>query len=70
MKAIARERLDGDCDVLLGCRKVDDNRSGLRDVSEGTLDTFFGVSSETDDPPIGLERRLWAPEALRDGEIT
>jgi len=35
-----------------------------------TLDTFFGVSSETDDPPIGLERRLSVPEALRDGEIS
>lgn len=65
---IASDILNGDADVMEGCRKIVFLRGSL-DMPE-TLDpdllVVVAIESELDDVPVGPARKQWAPEALAD----
>lgn len=63
---IARSILSGQLDVLDGCRALVSHvtAAGLTDDPDAAV--IVGVESETDDLPLGGERRAWHVESLRD----
>lgn len=66
---IAHRALAGRYDPLLACRDLADLRKQLPRVTDAIMDRFVGVASEVDDLPIGVERKHWAPEALRAKDV-
>ena len=68
-KEIACSALDGTCDLLLACRELASLRKQLSHVPADVLNTFIGVASETDELPIGSERKHWSIGALKLKDI-
>ena len=63
-KHIALRTLFNGYDIFLACRDLVSLRSRLTSVPMSIMDTFVAIESETEDLPLGSERRLWASEAL------
>lgn len=61
---IASEVLDGNVDIISGCRKILTYRSRIRGVSDETWDVITAIASETDDIPLGDVREAWDANAL------
>jgi hypothetical protein len=60
--------LNGQRDLLEGCRRIVRYRAGLskQDLSDDDLMFMVVVESELDDVPTGPARPHWAPEALAE----
>ena len=60
--------IDGQRDLLQGCRNIVRYRAGLckPDISDDDLMFMVVVESELDDVPTGPARSHWAPEALAE----
>ena len=63
-RRIAEETLAGRYDLLLACRDLAALRRDLSFLPDRVMDVFVAVASETDELPIGIERRQWAVSAL------
>lgn len=60
--------LDGQRDLLQGCRNVVRFRAGLSrpEMSDDDLMYMVAVESELDDVPVGPARPHWAPDVLAE----
>jgi len=65
----ARAALAGQYDVLEACVDIDLARHELIGVPDDIMKVFLVVSSEADALPLGIDRRNWEPEALRQKDI-
>lgn len=62
----ARQMLDGELDLVEGCRKLAQLHHRSRAPDSDAILTVIGFASETDDLPIGAERERWAIDALKE----
>ncbi len=64
--SVAAGMVEGEIDLLEGCRAIVRLRGSLSDPEQSDPDllVFVAVESEVDDMPFGLARQHWAPEAL------
>lgn len=61
---VARRMLDGDLDLIEGCRLLVHHLREVGIAREPDALTILGIESETDHLPIGDERARWHPAAL------
>lgn len=61
---VADDMLNGNTDLLEGCRMIVSQRSRLPEGNDGVFDVFVGVESELDDIPVGRARDIWTRESL------
>ena len=64
-REVALRALGHSFDILLASQVLAGLECDLPCVDERVMSVFAGIASETDDLPLGDERRLWAEEALR-----
>lgn len=63
--SIAREMLEGDFDLLIGCRAIAGLYSNASEPEDDIFMLFRAVASEIDKWPIGVARDLCDPEYLK-----
>lgn len=61
---IAGGVLDGEVDIISGCRKILAYRSMIPGVSVEAWDVITAIASETDDIPVRDVRDIWDARAL------
>jgi hypothetical protein len=68
---IARGILDGSISIIAGSRQLRAFCGGHGRIDEFDPDflTFVGIDSETDDLPVGENRRHWGADALAKKDI-
>lgn len=62
---VAREMLDGDIDLLVGCRIITGLHSNADEPQDDIFMPFRAVDSETDHWPLGVSRDLCDTEYLK-----
>ncbi len=69
--AIAASMIEGQVELLEGCREVVRIRGALvePDLDDPDLLVLVAVDSELDDVPTGLSRRQWEPAALTAKDV-
>jgi len=68
---VARKALDGEIDIIEGCRLLVKLASRLEVSESDALKTIIAIESETEALPLGEFRSLWNPESLakKDAEF-
>ena len=67
---LAQRIVTGQVEILLGCREIvapiNELLSKGYDENKELLNFFKGVDSESDDLPLGAERKRWNEDALKE----
>lgn len=61
---LASDVLDGNVDIITGCRTMLNLRPRIAGVSDESWDVISAIASETDDIPMGEVRNMWDTAAL------
>jgi len=69
--AVAQGMLDGDIDLVAGCRKLVSLHRQAGNPDDPAISTIVGIESETEEFPVGAAREFWAEADLarKDEEL-